>query len=76
MIQRAAEWKLWRHARASMVTRLSFSHLGAFQEPYNEKKTKAILHGAGRASGMAAVATRCIRVITLAVDEGDDPLAN
>lgn len=60
-----------------MATRLSLSLLGAFQEPHNEKKTTAILHGAGRASGAAAVAaTRCSRVITLAVDEGDDPLAN
>lgn len=75
LIQRAAEWKLWRHRRASMATRLLLSLLGAFQEPHNEKKTTAILHGAGRASGTAA-ATRCSRVITLAVDEGDDPLAN
>lgn len=60
-----------------MATRLSLSLLGAFQEPHNEKKTTAILHGAGRASGTAAVAaTCCSRVITLAVDEGDDPLAN
>lgn len=69
---------LWRHRRASMATRLSLSFLGAFQEPPNEKKTTAILHGAGRASGAAAAAvtTRCSRVITLAVDEGDGPQAN
>lgn len=75
LIQRAAEWKLWLHRRASTAMRLLLSLLGAFQEPHNEKKTTAILHSAGRASGTAA-ATCCSRVITLAVDEGDDPLAN
>lgn len=75
-IQWAAEWKPWLHQRASMAMRLSFSLLGVFREPHNEKKTTAIFHGAGRASGRATVATRCSHVITLAIDEGDDPLVN
>lgn len=51
LIQRAVEWKLWRHGKATMATRSLFSLLGAFQELHNKKKTTAILHGGSRASG-------------------------